>query len=93
MAQTVTIREVNQHTSDVFRRILAGEELVVTRAGRPQARIVPYQPQGTFEQLVAEGRITPAEVDEVRIDRVYSAPVDLDAFMESERADEGTSWR
>ena len=93
MAQMVTIREVNQHTSDVFRRVLAGEELVVTRAGRPQARIVPYQPQGAFEQLVAQGRITPAADDRVRIDQVYSVPIDFDAFMESERADEATSWR
>jgi len=93
MTQAVTIREVNQHTSEVFRRVSAGEELVVTRAGRPQARIVPYQPQGTFERLVAEGRITPAKDGVVHIDQVYSVPIDFDAFMESERADEVTSWR
>jgi prevent-host-death family protein len=61
MTQSVTIREVNQHTSAVMERVRGGEELVVTRAGQPVARMVPYRPMSRYEQLLAEGRLIPAE--------------------------------
>ena len=61
MTQSVTIREVNQHTSAVIERVHDGEELVVTRAGQPVARLVPYRPMSRYEQLLAEGRLIPAE--------------------------------
>jgi len=87
MNQAVTIREVNQHTSAVFRRVREGEELIVTHAGQPQARIIPFRPRGRYEELAAEGRITPATTRGVQITRTYSVPVDVDDLVDADRAE------
>lgn len=41
MARTVTLREANQNFSKFVRAVEAGAEFVVTRRGRPVARIAP----------------------------------------------------
>lgn len=41
----VGLRELRQHASDIVRRVEEGEEIVVTVAGRPSARLVPIQRQ------------------------------------------------
>lgn len=37
---TVGLRELRQHASDLVRRVEAGEEITITVAGRPGARLV-----------------------------------------------------
>lgn len=37
----VSVRDLRNHTSEVLRRVEAGERLRVTAAGRPVAQIVP----------------------------------------------------
>jgi prevent-host-death family protein len=60
MERSVTAREANQHFSRILRDVEAGAEIVVTRRGRPVARIVPAQPSGerqlTPEQEAAHAR-------------------------------------
>lgn len=41
----VTIRELRNHGGDVINRVLGGERLVVTRAGRPVAELRPIGPE------------------------------------------------
>ncbi len=41
---TVGLRELRQDASDLVRRVEAGEEITVTVAGRPSARLVPARP-------------------------------------------------
>lgn len=41
MPTTITLRDANQQFSRCIRAVEAGEEFVVTRDGRPVARIVP----------------------------------------------------
>jgi prevent-host-death family protein len=38
-----TITEAKAQLSALVERVLAGEEIVIGRAGRPVARLVPYQ--------------------------------------------------
>ena len=38
---TVGLRELRQYASELVRRVEQGEEIVVTVAGRPGARLVP----------------------------------------------------
>ncbi len=38
---TVNIHEAKTHLSKLIRRVLQGEEIVIARAGRPVARLVP----------------------------------------------------
>jgi len=86
MSQVITVREVNQNTSAVFRRIRAGEELIVTRAGQPEARIIPFQPRNRYEEMVADGRIIPAANNSASFTPLHSS-VDIDQLLEDERAD------
>ncbi len=54
MQRSVSAREANQQFSRILRDVEAGAEIVVTRRGRPVARIVPAQPSG-------QRRLTPEQ--------------------------------
>jgi prevent-host-death family protein len=43
MDQQVNIHEAKTHLSRLVERVEAGEEIVLARAGRPVARLVPYR--------------------------------------------------
>lgn len=43
MTDTVNIHEAKTHLSRLVERVEAGEEVVIARAGRPVARLVPYR--------------------------------------------------
>jgi prevent-host-death family protein len=60
MAVMVGIRELRADLSRWIRRVQAGEELVVTDRGKPVARIVPAAGHRKLDQLIAEGRASPA---------------------------------
>jgi prevent-host-death family protein len=62
VSNTVGIRELRQQASAVLKRVAAGEIIEVTDHGHPIARIVPLRP-GPLDQLVVEGRATPADGD------------------------------
>jgi prevent-host-death family protein len=42
-AEIVNIHEAKTHLSRLVERVEAGEEIVIARAGRPIARLVPYR--------------------------------------------------
>lgn len=44
MSTTVGLRELRQDASELVRRVEQGEEIVITVAGRPAARLVPERP-------------------------------------------------
>ena len=39
----VNIHEAKTHLSRLLIRVVAGEEIVISKAGKPMARLVPYQ--------------------------------------------------
>ena len=39
----VNIHEAKTHLSELLQRIAAGEEVVIARAGKPIAKLVPYR--------------------------------------------------
>lgn len=43
MEKSVNIHEAKTHLSRLVERVEAGEEITLARAGRPVARLVPYQ--------------------------------------------------
>ncbi len=45
MVYTVGLRELRQNASDLVRRVEEGEEITITVAGRPGARLVPATPR------------------------------------------------
>jgi prevent-host-death family protein len=45
MGATVNIHEAKTQFSKLLQRVLAGEEIIIAKAGTPVARLVPYAPQ------------------------------------------------
>lgn len=56
----IGVRELRQHASQYLARVAKGETLEVTDRGRPVARLTPV-PVDTWEELIASGRVMPAE--------------------------------
>ena len=58
----VGVRELRQNLSVYLDRVKAGETLEVTEHGRPVAQLGPRPAKATsiIDQMIAEGRITPA---------------------------------
>ena len=58
MPKTISLREANQSFSRCVREVEAGEEFVITRNGKPVARLVPAQAERvlTPEQEAAWAR-------------------------------------
>ena len=44
MAETVNIHEAKTHLSKLLRRVMGGEEIVIAKAGKPIARLIPERP-------------------------------------------------
>ena len=54
MTHTVNVHDAKTHLSKLLERAEAGEEIVIARAGRPVARLVPYgndRPKRVFGRL------------------------------------------
>ena len=58
MQHQISLREANQHLSRYIKTVEQGEELVITRRGKPVARLVPIatKPELNPEQLAALAR-------------------------------------
>jgi prevent-host-death family protein len=50
MADAVNIHEAKTHLSRLVERVEAGEEIVIARAGRPVARLVPLRSRMSARQ-------------------------------------------
>ncbi|MPZ98386.1 MAG: type II toxin-antitoxin system prevent-host-death family antitoxin [Dehalococcoidia bacterium] len=62
--EKIGIRELRQYASRYVRRARAGEIITITDHGEPVAELRPLpKPGSRLEQLVAEGRATPARGD------------------------------
>jgi len=44
MAETVNLYEAKTNLSRLVDRAAVGEEIVIAKAGKPKAKLVPYQP-------------------------------------------------
>lgn len=81
---TIGLRELRQKASEVVRRVESGEELTITVAGRPSARLVPLAPTAaapgtwrTYEQIAglwSGAHDSEWEADRERIDQTLRDP-------------------
>jgi len=82
MSKTITLREANQRFSRCVREVEAGEEFVITRNGKPVARLIPSTGKRvlTSEQEAALQRLaaTSWPLEDSRVDReeIYQERVD-----------------
>ncbi len=72
----VGVRELRQNLSIYLDRVKAGETLEVTEHGQPVAQLGPRpaKPVSIIDQMIADGRITPATFDHRRIPPAPSYP-------------------
>ena len=61
MADFVNVRVAQTRFSELLRRVEAGEEIVLARAGKPCARLVPYEPRKRREPGRFSGITVPPE--------------------------------
>jgi prevent-host-death family protein len=59
MTAHVNIHEAKTHFSKLLERVALGEEIVIARAGKPVARLVPVEMQGGRRPGGAEGLEVP----------------------------------
>lgn len=52
MKQQITLREANQHLSRYIEAAIQGDEVIITRRGKPVAKLVPI----TLEQAISPER-------------------------------------
>lgn len=82
MSKTLSLREANHAFSRCIREVEAGEEITITRRGRPVARLVPVRHKRvlTPEQEAARARAR-ARMEE-GWDLGIEYPLDRDALHE-----------
>ncbi|MCZ6825491.1 MAG: type II toxin-antitoxin system Phd/YefM family antitoxin [Gemmatimonadota bacterium] len=79
---TVNIHQAKTHLSRLLRLVAAGEEIVIAKAGRPVARLVPFTERRGFRPLGTEtGRIVVSDD--------FDAPLPPAVLSGFERADPG----
>ncbi len=52
--KTVNVHEAKTNLSRLLSRVERGEEIVISRAGRPIARLLPFEPRGKTRTLGAD---------------------------------------
>jgi prevent-host-death family protein len=59
MAEIVNIHEAKTHLSKLLGRVMEGEEIVIAKAGKPVARLVPERPTSPAKRVpgIDKGRI------------------------------------
>ena len=72
----VTIRDLRNHGGDVIKRVERGEQLTVTRAGRPVAELRPVRPVGRSREQLINCRRTLPVVDPIAL------RADIDAIID-----------
>ncbi len=56
--QVIPVRELNQHTSAVLKRVRSGEELLVSVSGKVVARLTPIsEDEAALRELAARGDV------------------------------------
>ena len=75
--KTVSIHEAKTHLSRLLKDVAAGEDVVIVRAGRPIARLVPIGPP-------MGARVLGSQKGEFTIPEDFDAPLAADILAEFE---------
>ena len=74
---TVNVHEAKTHLSRILDRVLAGEEIVIAKAGRPVARLVPIEEKAT-------ARVPGTYAGKIQIADDFDAPLPDDTLRDFE---------
>ena len=60
MTVTVNVHEAKTHLSRLLAKVQAGEEVIIAKAGKPQAKLVRIQDPGVRRPGIAKGSVSDA---------------------------------
>ena len=75
--KTVNVHEAKTHLSRLLKRVAAGREVIIAKAGRPVARLIPFTHPGTRALGMDAGRVVIADD--------FDAPLPEDILADFER--------
>lgn len=61
----INIHDAKTQLSKLIRRVEAGEEIILSRSGRPVARLIPIEPNRPRQPGLLSGRLDDAFFDEL----------------------------
>ena len=64
----INVHEAKTHLSRILDRVSAGEEIIIAKAGKPVARLVPLRPEG-------DPRVPGTYAGRIRIADDFDAPL------------------
>ncbi len=70
--ESINIHEAKTHFSKLLLRVHAGEEIIISKAGKPYARLVPLKKQAHRKPGIANGRVTDAFFDPLPDDELQA---------------------
>ena len=76
--KTINIHEAKTHLSRLLKRVAAGEDVVISKAGRPIARLVPVAP-------LAGERVLGSEKGKFVVPSDFTDPLPEEILAEFER--------
>jgi prevent-host-death family protein len=76
MSKTITLRDANHGFSRCIREVEAGEEFVITRNGKPVARLTPEQEAARARALAVIKKGWPINAGPLNRDELYDDIVD-----------------
>lgn len=85
MSVSIGIRELRDTLSKQIAAVREGETIIVTDHGKPVARIVPVTFRTTLEQLIAEGKVTPARMPKTSVDGPAAKGVTISDLIADQR--------
>jgi len=59
----INIHQAKTHLSKLLIRVHSGEEIIISKAGKPFAKLIPLQPPTKRTPGIAKGRVTDAFFD------------------------------
>jgi prevent-host-death family protein len=81
VAQPINIHDAKTHFSKLLARVMRGEEIVIAKAGKPVARLVPERPPAPARRVpgIDKGKLKIADdfdkMSEAELDEWYSSGV------------------
>ncbi len=58
--EMINIHQAKTQLSQLLLRVQSGEEIIISKAGKPYAKLVPLQPQTKRTPGIAKGKVTDA---------------------------------
>jgi prevent-host-death family protein len=89
---TVNVRQATTKLSELLDRVLAGEDVVITRSGRPVARLVAVDDRRPRQPGIAKGRLTESFFEPLPADELEAWDIDPAPAIDRQ-ASPRTRWR